>query len=164
MGESESCLGTIKNKVILAEKVQRAKTTQLILRNLLCKEFNIPETNSEAWLSFEQIDNQATYDIEQMRPRYGIGGFDLSTTTDLTCATLLFKTSPESEIYVKQMYWLPTKQFDRRVKEDKVPYDKWLDAGWLRLSGDTKIDHHDVCEWFLECQREHDVFIPWIGY
>lgn len=157
-------LGTIKNKVILAEKVQRAKNNPLILRNLLCKEFNIPETNSEAWLSFEQIDNQATYDIEQMRPRYGIGGFDLSTTTDLTCATLLFKTSPESEIYVKQMYWLPTKQFDRRVKEDKVPYDKWLDAGWLRLSGDTKIDHHDVCEWFLECQREHDVFIPWIGY
>lgn len=157
-------LGTIKNKVILAEKVNRAKNNPIMVRNLLCKEFNIPETNSEAWLSFEQIDNQATFDIGYLKPRYGIGGFDLSTTTDLTCATLLFKTSPTSEIFVKQMYWLPAKQFEKRVKEDRVPYDKWLDVGWLRLSGDTKINHHDVCDWFLECQREYDVFIPWFGY
>ena len=47
-------------------------------------------------MTFEQLNNEAIFDIEILKPRYGIGGIDLSATTDLTCATMLFKT-PEDE-------------------------------------------------------------------
>lgn len=49
------------------------------------------ETATEAFLTFEQLNNEATFDIGILKPRYGIGGIDLSATTDLTCATMLLK-------------------------------------------------------------------------
>lgn len=63
---------------------------------------------------------------------YAIGGADLSITTDLTCATLLLMDKTEKR-YVTQMYWLPQDNFETRVRDEKIPYDKWLEAGQLRL-------------------------------
>ena len=39
--------------------------------------------------------------------RYGVGGFDLSETTDLTCASVLFQVEDDPRIYMQQMYWIP---------------------------------------------------------
>ena len=50
-------LGTIKNYRTLKEKVEKAKSNPALVKNLVCKEFNIRETSSEAWLSFEEINN-----------------------------------------------------------------------------------------------------------
>ena len=72
-------LGTIKNARTLKEKVEKLKNP-LLVKNLLCKEFNIRETSSEAWLNFEQVNNTDTFDIDKLKPRYGIGGADLSST------------------------------------------------------------------------------------
>ena len=68
----------------------RDRNNPIHVTNLLTKDFNVRETSSEAFLTFEQLNNTATFDIEALKPRYGIGGIDLSATTDLTCATLLF--------------------------------------------------------------------------
>ena len=157
-------LGTIKNEATLAEKVERAKKNPSMVKNLLCKEFNIRETSTEAWLSFETLNNTATYDIKALKPRYGIGGLDLSSTTDLTCATVIFKVPGDEQLYVHQMYWLPSSVLDQRVKEDKIPYDKWLDQGYLRVSEGNKINYKDVTNWFLEVQNELDIYIFKIGY
>lgn len=96
-----------------------------MVKNLLCKEFNIRETSSEAWLTFEQANNPEKYDLEVLKPRYGIGGVDLSSTTDLTAAKVLFKVPNDEHIYVISMYWIPEELVDKHVTEDKVPYDIW---------------------------------------
>jgi phage terminase large subunit-like protein len=82
-------LGTIKNLSTLKAKVEKAIANPLLVKNLVCKEFNIRETSTEAWLTFEQVNNTETYDIEQLKPNYGIGGTDLSSTTDLTAAKIM---------------------------------------------------------------------------
>jgi len=51
-----------------------------------------------------------------------------------------------------------------RIKEDKIPYDKWLERGFLRLSDGNKIDYKDVTNWFVEVQNESDIYIYKIGY
>ena len=79
-------LGTIKNYNALKAKVEKAQKNPIMVKNLLCKEFNIRETSSEAWLTFEQANNTEMFDISELKPRYGIGGVDLSATTDLTAA------------------------------------------------------------------------------
>src|SRR5699024_10113043 len=84
-------LGTIKKTDNLAAKVNKAKANSLLVKNLLTKDFNIRETTSEAWLTFEDANNQETFDISALKPRYGIGGVDLSSTTDLTCASVIFQ-------------------------------------------------------------------------
>ncbi len=157
-------LGTIKNLNQLKAKVEKAKANPLLVKNLLCKDFNIRETSNEAWLTFEQINNPTKYDLTLLKPRYGIGGADLSTTTDLTNATVIFMLPGDSNIYVKQMYWLPEDLLEQRTKEDKIPYDIWCDLGLLRTTPGNKVHYKFVTEWFLEIQNEYDIYLPWIGY
>lgn len=157
-------LGTIKNLDTLRAKVEKAKLNPLLVKNLVCKEFNIRETSSQSWLPWEVIQNQETYDITQMKTRYAMGGLDLSETTDLTCATVLFRVPDDPKIYVKQMYWLPSERFHERIEFDKVDYDKWLTLGLLRLSEGNKINYKEVVDWFEEIQKEYGLYLYKIGY
>ena len=157
-------LGTIKSLDQLLAKVEKAKANPLLVKNLLCKDFNIRETSSEAWLTFEQLNNQNLFDLDELKPRYGIGGADLSSTTDLTCASVIFKVPDNETIFVKQMYWLPEELLEQRTKEDKIPYDIWRDLGLLRTTEGNKVHYKYVTEWFLEVQNDFDIYIPWVGY
>jgi phage terminase large subunit-like protein len=158
-------LGTIKGKELLADKVERAKNNPLYVKNLLCKDFNIRETSSESFLTFDELNNTATFDIAKIKPRYGIGGFDLSQTVDLTCATVLFKGEPDSPLfYCHQMYWIPDDVLEKRVHEDKVPYDIWLKQGYLRTTPGNRIDYHVISEWFKEIQDKYDLYLFKVGY
>lgn len=157
-------LGTIKSIDQLRQKVRKAQANPLLVKNLLTKDFNIRETTSEAWLTFEQLDNKATFNIRDLKPRYGIGGCDLSTTTDLTAACALFQVPGDPTIYVTHMYWLPEEHIEKRVQEDRVPYDLWKEQGLLRTTPGNKVHYKFVVEWFLELQNEYDLYLPWIGY
>ena len=157
-------LGTIKNIRTLKEKVEKAIKNPLLVKNLVCKEFNIRETSSESWLTFDQANNKAKFDIAELKPRYGIGGADLSSTTDLTCATILFKVPGKEEIFAMQMYFLPEDLLEKRVQEDKIPYDLWRDAGLLKTTPGNKIHHKYVTEWFLEIQNTYDIYVYGGGY
>ena len=157
-------LGTIKKYEQLEAKVKKAQENPALVKNLVCKEFNIRETSSESWLTFEQINNTATFDLKELKPRYGIGGTDLSSTTDLTNATVIFKVPGDEHIYVLQMYWLPEDLLEKKVKEDKIPYDLWHEQGLLRLCPGNKVHYKYVTEWFKEVQDELDIFLFKVGY
>lgn len=157
-------LGTIKKLEALEQKVNKAKANSRLVKNLVCKDFNIRETSGESWLTFDQLNNTEKFDIEELKPKYGIGGVDLSSTTDLTCATVIFMVPNDDRIFVEQMYWLPEELLEKRVIEDRIPYDKWKEQGYLRTSQGNRVHYRDVTEWFLEIQNEKDIYIPWIGY
>jgi len=157
-------LGTIKNEKILAAKVEKAMKTPLMVKNLVCKEFNIRETSSESWLTFDQLNNTETFDLSVLQPKYGIGGTDLSSTTDLTAAKVIFMVPDNPKIYVLQMYWLPEDLLERRVQEDKIRYDIWRDAGLLRTCPGNSVHAKYVTEWYLEVMNTYGIYIPWIGY
>lgn len=157
-------LGTIKNLDTLRAKVKKALNNPMLVKNLVCKEFNIRETSSESWKTFEDLDNTATFDIKKLCPKYGIGGNDLSSTTDLTNATLLFMVPDDKHIYVEQMYWLPEDLLEQRVREDKIPYDLWLEQGWLRTCPGNKVHYKHVVEWYQEMQEKYDIYLFKDGY
>ena len=157
-------LGTIKNLDTLRHEVEKAKQDPMLVKNLVCKQFNIRETTSEAWLTFEQLDNRETFDITALKPRYGIIGADLSSCIDLTCATMIFQVRGDERIYVEQMYWIPQDNLQKRIHEDKIPYDIWIEQGWCRTSPGNKIDYHLLVEWFKEQQEQKDIYIWRGGY
>lgn len=177
-------LGTIKSYQILADKVRKAMQNPALVKNLVCKEFNIRETTSEAWLTFEELDCRDTYllnpeekrfiwrkneggtirEIELPYPKYGIGGADLSSTTDLTAAKVLFMVPGCDHIFALSMYWLAENLLERRVNEDKIAYDKWLERRLLRTTPGNKVHHEYVKDWFVEVQEKLDIYLPYIGY
>lgn len=156
-------LNTIKKLDDLISKVERAKNSPHDLTGVLVKDFNVIQSVSTAWLPFDDINNEETFDLSAFRGQYAIGGADLSITTDLTCATLLFMDKNEKR-YVTQMYFLPADNFEQRVHDEKIPYDKWLESGLLRLCQGNTINYHDVTLWFLEMVEKYDVTPAWIYY
>ena len=157
-------LGAIKKLDDLQIKVERAKQNPVELSGVLCKEFNIRETVKTAWLSFEAINNTETFDLEAFRGGYCIGGVDLSITTDLTCASLLFMRRDDDRKYITQMYWLPADRLQERVQQDKIPYDKWFERGLLRLCTGNTINYSDVTAWFVETVKQYELFPAWVYY
>lgn len=156
-------LNRIKKLDDLMGKIERAKNSPRDLTGVLVKDFNVISTVGTAWLTFEDINNTETFDIATFKGMYAIGGADLSITTDLTCATLLLMDKAEKR-YVVQMYWLPAENFEKRVQEEKIPYDKWLEAGQLRLCAGNSINYSDVTAWFLEMVNQYDITPAWVYY
>lgn len=162
--KANPALGTIKKLSDIREKVERAKQNPKDLNGILCKDFDIRSTTSSAWLTFDTINNEDTFNIDDFAGVYAIGGADLSRTTDLTCATLLMIDKNTMQRHVTQMYWLPADRFEERVKEEKIPYDKWRERGLLRLCEGNTISYSDVTSWFVEMVKVHGIQIAWIGF
>ena len=156
-------LGSIKSYDQLAADVERAKADPDFLPTVLTKDFNVRETVAGTWLTFDQINNEGTFDLEEVRGCYAIGGVDLSSTTDLSCATL-FIMKEDGKKYVIQKYFLPGDLVEKRVIEDKIPYDRWAERGFLKLSDGNKVNYSDVTEWFMMMIREYDIRPLWVGY
>jgi len=157
-------LGTIKRVDQVETKVNKAKANPMLVKNLLTKDFNVRETSADAWLSFEDIDNQETYDMEEIRDCYAVGGADLSATTDLSCATLLLMKPGSTKKYVLQQYFLPAELLESRVREDKIPYDLWAERGLLTLCEGNKVNYSDVTDWYNRMVEEYGIRPIWTGY
>lgn len=163
-GKANPALGAIKTYDDLRQKVQRAQNNPSEKTGVLTKEFNIPETVQQAWLSFETINNEDTFDLKDFRGAYAIFGADLSITTDLSAATCLLVDPETEKRYVHQMYWLPRDSFEERVTKERIPYDKWYEQGLLRLCNGNTINYSDITAWFIEMLNEYDVTPLWVYY
>lgn len=156
-------LNRIKKLDDLISKVSRAKQSPRDLTGVLVKDFNVIQSVASTWITFDDAANPETFELERFKGYYAIGGADLSRSGDLTAATLLFMDKQEKR-YVTQMYFLPKDNFEQRVREEKIPYDKWYEAGLLRLCEGNSINYSDVTAWFLEMVEKYDVTPAWIYY
>lgn len=155
-------LGTIKSYKFIRDKVIKAQNSPKELANMLCKDFNIPQTSEEKWLTFETAINTAEFDINLLRDTYAVGGADLSSTTDLTCATLIiFKKNIK---YVLQQYFIPESNLDKKIKDDKIPYDRWKERGLVTVCDGAKVSYSEVTQWFIKMHDIFDISAMWIGY
>lgn len=81
--ESNPGLGTIKSMDILKGKVEKAKDKPASGQEPCNKGLQQRKGNNiggMVLLTFEQLNNTETFDLAALKPRYGIGGADLSST------------------------------------------------------------------------------------
>ena len=162
-------LDIIKSRKELRDNVERAKIDDKFRRTVLVKDFNLKQSSENAWLSWEDLNNEETFEVEKMNFRYGIGGVDLSGTTDLTSAKMLCMQKDNPKLYILQMYFLPEDLFEERCKlsekgGDNVPYRIWYERGLLRLTKGNRINYHDITEWFKELRDKHGIYLYKCGY
>jgi len=157
-------LGTIKKVEELRSFVEKAKVDASFKPTVMVKDFNMVENSSTAWLTMAKLENKETFNLQEKAFDYAIGGFDMSETTDLTAACIICRKPDDEQIFVKSMFWLPSRTIEQRAKNDGIPYDLFERQGLLRTSGEYKIDMRDVLKWFVEMREEFDIYVPWIGY
>ena len=159
-------LGTIKQYQTLAQFVERAKTSPDDLPGVLCKDFNLREISASAWLTFEDISNDMTYDASELYNTYAIGGCDLSATTDLTAATLLIRKPGDETVYVMQQYFLPRQRIDTLEERNtnEAPYKVWAERGLLTVCEGNRVDYSQVTAWFCHMRDEYKIDAFKVGY
>lgn len=159
-------LGKIKMFKTLANFVERAKKNPEDLPGVLCKDFNIRENESTTWLSYEEIRNNATFDMQEVYNTYAIGGCDLSATTDLTAATLLIRKPGDKTVYVLQQYFLPRARIDKLDEKNtnEAPYKIWEKRGLLTVCEGNRVNYSEVTAWFCQMRDEYKIDAFKIGY
>lgn len=163
-------LGTIKDPVKLARKVEKAKVEKHSIGNLLTKDFNIRASGTETWLDFDSIVNETVADMDYLSNSYAIGGCDLSATTDLTCATLLIRKKDDENFYVLQRYFIPESKLeavdtgDNHNKRNEAPYRHWEEQDWLTVCPGSKVDYSAVTQWFVDMMENHNIRPLWVAY
>lgn len=160
-------LDTIKSREFLREMVQKAKDDPSFKPTVMVKDFNLPQTSESAWLRWEDLNNEESFDIKF---DYAIGGFDAADTTDLNAAKAICMRPNDDNIYVKSMYWLPESVIaeqeasGNRRERDNAPYSLWIQQGYMRTCPGNKCDKRIFLEWFKELRDEEDLYISFIGY
>lgn len=160
--KSNPSLGTIKMKSYFDDIMNKARNDMATKVTMLCKDFNIKQIESGSWLTFNELNNEEKYKLTDLSDSYAIGGVDLSSTTDLTAAVLLLVKNGKK--YVIPHFFMPSELVQKRVEEDKIPYDIWVKKGYITLTQGNQNDFSLVTQWFLKMTREFDIRPLWIGY
>lgn len=160
--KSNPSSGTIKMKSYFDDIMNKARNDMATKVTMLCKDFNIKQIDSGSWLTFNELNNTETYDISFLEGSYAIGGVDLSSTTDLTAAVLL--VMKDGKNYVIPHFFMPADLVQKRVEEDKIPYDIWVKRGLITLTQGNQNDFSKVTEWFIKMVRVHNIRPLWVGY
>ena len=159
-------LGKIKQYKTLAAFVERAKNNPADLPGVLCKDFNYRENDNSVWLSYDQIKNDAVFDMSEVYNTYAIGGCDLSATTDLTAATLLIRKPNDETVYVLQHYFLPQARIEHLEEKNtnEAPYRLWAERGLLTVCDGNRVNFSEVTQWFCQMRDEHKIDAFKVGY
>ncbi|ALC92067.1 hypothetical protein AM500_21425 [Bacillus sp. FJAT-18017] len=112
---------------------------------------------SVGWLPLTLWDTS----VQQINKRDLLGkrcypGLDLSATTDLTGLTLLFP--PQEGLdgwYFLSEGWIPEDKMVEKIKRDKVPYDKWVNDGFMHATPGDVIDYEFVEARILQHSKQY---------
>ena len=159
-------IDTIKSRAKLRDSVERAKKTPNYKPTVLTKDFNLKNVASSSWLTWEELNNEETFDLNLIYDSYAIGGCDLSSTRDLTCASLLIRRKGDEKIYLLQHYFLPEERVDmlEATSSKEAPYRKWAERGLLTLCEGSIVKYSDITAWFMEMRAKYKIDIWRLGY
>lgn len=130
----------------------------------LTKYCNLKQSASTAWLSVETVERASgsPLKLEDFRGTYCVGGIDLSQTRDLTACTIVIERG--GTLYVFAHFFLPAEKIDEATERDNVPYQIYIQRGWLTPSGDNFVDYNDCFNWFRRLVEEFEIYPLQIGY
>lgn len=161
-------LGTVKSMDYLMQMVSKAKQDPSFRPTVFVKDFNLKENPTSRWLTYSEA--HCTGSVPEYDWRYGIGGFDAADSVDLNAAKMLCVRSDDKNIYVKSMYWIPSRVIEEQQEKgsregrDHVPYDLWITQGYMRTCEGRKVDKRVILDWFREVCDKEGIIPLYIGY
>ena len=157
-------LGVSISVDFMLEEIAIAEQSLSKKAEFMCKYCNIKQNSSLAWLDTKTIERCCGehLNIEDFKGSYCVCGLDLSQTTDLTAATIVIEK--QGTLYVFAKFWLPSQRIEDAIARDNVPYNIYIQQGWLEPSGDNYIDYHDCYNWLTQMVEEYEILPLKVGY
>jgi phage terminase large subunit-like protein len=162
--KSNPSLGTIKRRKYIVDQLRKAQLDKAERIFMLAKDFNIKQNTSTAWLVESEYLNDEMFDIVDFRGAVGIGGIDLSETTDLCCAKALLMRPGDRIKYFLTKYFIPESKVEQGSREDKQNYLEWAKQGLIEISPGNENNHSLITEWYVNLYKQYGIRMYKIGY
>lgn len=162
--KSNPNLGVSVSIDYMLEEIAIAEGSLSKRNEFLCKYCNIKQSGSQAWLDAPLVESASgePLSLEDFRGSYATCGIDLSQTTDLTAATIVIEKDGVLNVFAH--FWLPSEKIDEATQKDGVPYQIFIERGFLSTSGENFIDYNDVYQWMISLVREYEIYPLMTGY
>lgn len=140
----------------MVEDWEKAKRTPAERNDFITKRFNIfVDSSEQSFLDYEVIKrNDKVIDIETLRGKPCVAGFDLSQTEDFTSAELEFALET-GEVFVLSHSWIPEKKV--MMDNEKIPYREYEREGLLSICPGDYVDYRMVYDWFVEQSKKYSI-------
>ena len=162
-------LGKAKPLKSMRDDALTARTDPNTRNGFLIKQLNCVGASSVSWLPADVAINRTVIpdaELEEMF-KYAtvIGGYDLSKTGDSSCFATLIFDQKNKRLFFKPMYWV-TADFlaSQQARRAEVPWQAWIDRGFVRVSGTHMIDYHDIANFLLSEFKRYGFTYDKIGY
>ena len=163
--KSNPSLGIVKKWDYLRTQIAQARKSTADRIFVLSKDFNFKQNSVKSWLNIEEYAYPATYDIADFHGSVGLGGVDMSETTDMTSAKILLMRKEDKTKYILSHYFIPeSKLTDSDDKEAGAKYEEWAENGLLTICEGNDIDLTLVADWFFKMYKEHKIKLYKCGY
>lgn len=162
--KSNPGIGIIKKWSFLRRMINESKLSSSQRAYVLAKDFNLKQNNAQAWLSKNDVENDLTFDLDDFKNGIAIGAADLSETTDLTNARILFYNPETKKKYTHTMYFIPEAKLKEADKETKAKFTKWVKEGFLFLCSGNEVEQSDVVAWFVKLYKQYKIRLFRVGY
>src|SRR5574344_728833 len=159
--KSNPSLGVVKTHHYLEDLMNKSKHDLGTRVTMLSKDFNIKQLEQGSWLTFDDLNNNETFNIEDLKDSYAIGGVDLSSTTDLTAAVLLLMKGDKK--FVITQFFMRSDVIEKRMSEDNAPYDIWVKRELITVTDGSQNDFSLVTQWFMNMIRTYNIRPLWVG-
>lgn len=148
----------------LLEQIAIAEGSLSRKAEFITKFGNLKQNSSQAWLPAEAIERCMGEHLEpeQFRGTYCVGGIDLSSTVDLTACCVLIEKN--GKINVLCQFFMPREKLQEATERDGIPYNIYVQKGFITLSGENYIDYRDCFNWFVELVEKYSILPLQIGY
>ena len=137
-------LGVSKKLDNMREKAKKAKQMPTALNAFLRLELNMWTQSETKWIPREHWDacGQLPRNEEGLIGRIGYMGLDLSSTTDITALLIVFPPESSMDDYqVLCRFFCPDEAIHNRTKNDRVPYESWVRAGYITATPGNTVDY-----------------------
>jgi phage terminase large subunit-like protein len=120
----------------------------------------------DGWLRGQSAGWSPSLSVPELLREPCYVGIDLASKIDLCAVSLVFPpTVGRPRWRWIQQIWTPAETLTDRAHRDRVPYQVWVDQGWLRTTPGARIDHRVVIETVVAARELYDVqsvgFDPW---
>ena len=153
--KSNPNLGVSKKWHYLDGLVEEAKTNSATRAYMLAKDFNIKQSNAQAWMQQSEILNTETFDLKDFIGGFYISGNDFAETTDLCASRLLLKKPNDRRTYFYSRYWIPESKLDN--SPDGVDYREWERMGLLTIVPGNVVESSLIADWHFQLLEEYDL-------
>ena len=157
-------LGVSVSIDFMLEEIAIAEGSLSKKSEFICKYANLKQNSSQAWIDATTVNKcyGEHLNLEDYKSNYAVAGLDLSQTTDLTACTCVIEKN--GELYIFAKFWLPAERIDEATARDGLPYQQYVEKGFLELSGDNFVDYHDCYKWLTTLVEDYEILPLMTGY